>query len=125
VWSPAADLIAYVEARPSTAGQPNSSRVAFVTSTGTPVNPGLADSPNLLNGFLAWAPDGRRLAAFVDPGATVSALWLLDVQGTQPSRRLATLPAGTRFRGATWSSYGTRIIFGQIERSMDVVLFQK
>jgi Tol biopolymer transport system component len=125
VWSPRADLIAYIEARPSSPNQANSSRVAFVTSDGTPVSPGLRDSPNLLNGFLSWAPDGRQLAAFVDPGALPGALWLLDTLGQQPARRLAQLPTLVRMRGATWSPDSRHIFFGQMERSSDVVLFQR
>ena len=125
VWSPRADLIAYIEARPSSPRQANSSRVAFVTSNGTPVNPGLRDSPNLLNGFLAWAPDGHRIAAVVEPGALPGALWVLDSLGKQPSRRVAQLPVGVRMRGATWSPDSRHIFLGQTERSSDVVLFQQ
>jgi serine/threonine protein kinase/Tol biopolymer transport system component len=125
VWSPGADLIAYIEARPSSPRQANSSRVAFVTSNGTPVNPGLRDSPNLLNGFLAWAPDGHRIAAVVEPGALPGALWVLDSLGKQPSRRVAQLPVGVRMRGATWSPDSRHIFLGQTERSSDVVLFQQ
>jgi Tol biopolymer transport system component len=125
VWSPRADLIAYVEARRPSAGQPSSSRTAFVTSSGVPVQPGLSESPNVLNGFLSWAPDGRQLAAFTDPGAATGVLWVLDTLGKQPARRVAGLPVGVRFRGATWSPDGKRIYFGQVHRSSDVVLYQR
>ena len=124
VWSPKGDLIAYVDARQPSAEQPNSSHVAFVTRQGQAAHPGLADSPNLLNGFLAWSPDARHLVAFVDPGATASAVWLLDVTGAEPARKLRDLQSGTRASGATWSPDGGAIFFGEIERTSDVVLFQ-
>ena len=124
VWSPKGDLIAYVEARQPAAGQPSSSHVAFVTPQGQTAHPGLADSPNLLNGFLAWSADGRHLAAFVDPGSAASAVWLPRCHGAEPARKLKDLRPGTRASGAAWSPDGNAIFFGETERSSDVVLFQ-
>ena len=125
VWSPRGDVIAYVEAQRPVEGKPNSSRVAFVNRNGEPVNPGLATSPNVLNGFLTWSPDGRHLAAFVDPGATAGAVWVLDSTGAQAARRVASLPLGVRIRGASWLPDGTAILLGHIRRTSDVVLFER
>lgn len=124
VWSPGGDVIAYVEAQRPVGGKPNSSRVAFVNRNGAPVTPGLVSSPNLLNGFLTWSPDGRYLAAFVEPGATSGAVWILDSKGAQAARRVASLPPGVRIRGASWSPDGTAIVVGQVRRTSDIVLFE-
>jgi Tol biopolymer transport system component len=124
-WSPRGDLIAYVEARQAEEGRPNSSRIAFVNRAGEPRRPGLSDTPNILNGFLAWSPDGRHLAAFVEPGATSGLVWIVDITGAEPPWKLTELPAGVRVRGATWSPDGARILFGQTERTSDIVLFER
>lgn len=124
VWSPAGDVIAYVEARRPSEGQPSSSQVAFVSPAGRPVHPGLAGGPNVLNGFLIWSHDGRHLAAFIDPGASPGAVWILDAAGVEPPKKAAGIRPGVRLRGATWSPDGARILVGQMERTSDIVLFQ-
>jgi Tol biopolymer transport system component len=124
VWCPTGDLIAYIEAQPPADDRPNSSGVAFVNRAGEQVKPGLVDSPNVLNGFLAWAPDGQHLGAFVEPGASQSAIWLLDTSGVESPKRLATLPPGVRIRGASWWPDGTAIVLSQIHDTSDIVLFE-
>jgi eukaryotic-like serine/threonine-protein kinase len=124
-WSPRDDVIAYVEARRPTRGQPNSSRVAYVNSGGQPVHLDRPASPNVLNGFLAWSRDGRHLAAFVDPGASSGVVWLLDTAGHEAARKIADLPAGVRLRGAAWAPDGSSLVLGYIQRSSDIALFER
>ncbi len=124
-WSPRGDAIAYVEAKPPLQGAPNSSRIAFVDSRGHPLYMDLPESPNVLAGFLAWAPDGNRLAAVVEPGATAGAVWILDMARHQPPRRLTEFAAGIRLRGASWSADGSTLVVGQLERKSDIVLFER
>jgi Tol biopolymer transport system component len=124
-WCPRGDLIAYVEAQRPEEGRPNSSQIAFVNRLGERVNRGLTDSRNVSNGFLAWAPDGRRLAAFIEPGSASGAIWILDGTGADAPVRAATLPPGVRLRGATWASDGSSIVFGHIQRASDIVLFER
>ena len=98
--------------------------MAFVNSLGQSLYPGLAESPNVLNGFLAWSPDCRYLAAFVEPGASTGTVWVLDTQGVEPARKLLDLPPGTRLRGAAWTGDATTIVMGQRQRNSDIVLFE-
>jgi eukaryotic-like serine/threonine-protein kinase len=123
-WSPSGDMIAYVEARRASPDAPNSSRVAFVNASGEPVFTNLDQSPNVLNGFLAWSSDGRNLAAIVDPGATTGAVWVIDVGRKEPWRKLIDFPSGVRLRGAARSPDGMSLIVGQIRRTSDIVLFE-
>ena len=125
VWHPSADLIAYIEARRPEAGQPNSSRVAFVNRRGEPQHPGLTESPNLSNGFLAWSPDARSLAALIEPGSTPSAVWILDPSGVAPPRSVGAFPIGVRLRGATWTPDGRTLLVGRSQQSSDIVFFQR
>jgi len=54
-WSPRGDVIAYLEPR-----GPRRTCLKFVNSRGEPLYSALSDGPALMNGFLAWAPDGKR-----------------------------------------------------------------
>ncbi len=124
VWSPRGDVIAYVEAQPPAEGRPSSSRVALIRRDGTPVQPRVLDGPNVLNGFLAWAPDGRHLAAFVEPGAAPTSIWVLDSWGSEAPYRATTMPASTRIRGGAWMPDGKTLVVGQARRVTDIVLLQ-
>ena len=63
-WSPRGDVIAYLEPR-----GPGNTYLKFVNSRGEALHSTLPDGPALTNGFLAWAPDGQRLAAVGVPGS--------------------------------------------------------
>lgn len=123
-WSPRGDVLAYVEARRASPDSPNSSRVAFVNARGEPMFSNLAQSPNVLNGFIAWSADGRSLAAVIDPGATSGAVWLIDVDRKEPWRKLIDFPPDVRLRGAAWSPDGKSLIVGQIRKTSAIVLFE-
>jgi len=124
-WSPRNDVIAYVEARPPAPGVPTSSRILFVDSVGRPLSIELPEYPDVFGGILAWAPDGRHLAAVIVPGMTSAAIWILDTKGREPSRRVTELPRGALVRGATWSADSSRLVVGQIERNGHIVLFER
>ena len=123
-WSPSRDTIAYVEARRASPDSPNSSRVAFVSSKGEPMLTNLAQSPNVLNGFITWSFDGRSLAAIIDPGAATGAVWIVDVDHNDPWKKQIDFPAGVRLRGAAWSPDGMSLVVGQVRRTSDIVLFE-
>jgi Tol biopolymer transport system component len=77
-WSPTDDVLAYLEPTmiplpaPST-GTVSRMFIRFADSHGTDVFPNLPRQVNFSNGFLAWAPDGQRVAVASDvdwcPGA--------------------------------------------------------
>jgi eukaryotic-like serine/threonine-protein kinase len=123
-WSPSSDVIAYIEAKRGSPDTPNSSRVAFVNSSGEPVLTTSAQSPNVLNGFLAWSPEGRVLAAVIDPGAKAGAVWAIDFAHKESWRKVTDLPLDVRLRGAAWSPDGKTLIVGQIRRASSIVLFE-
>jgi hypothetical protein len=70
----------------------------FVNSRGEALYSTLADGPSLTNGFLAWAPDGKRLAAVGVPGSANAAIWIV-----QPDKR-RTVSEAPR---ASWRSAST------------------
>jgi Tol biopolymer transport system component len=124
-WCAKRDVIVYVEARAGAPDQPNSSRVAAITSAGAPVDLGFATSPNVLNGFVSCSWDGSRVLAVVDPGAAPAAIWLGDVARNGPFRRIYQAPPHTRFRGVAWLPESSSVIVGRSIRAADVVLFER
>ena len=77
----------------------------------------------LTNGFVAWSPDGRRLAAVWNPGAAVSSIWIFEPEGRERIGKLTDLPVTVRPRGITWTGDGSGVIIGQQESISDIVLF--
>jgi hypothetical protein len=96
-----------------------------VDRDGQPLHRTLPESPNVLNGFLTWSPDGRHLAAVVEPGGSSGAGWIVDTAGVEPARKIAVLPAGVRLRGATWSPDASSLVVGYMQRTSDIVLFER
>jgi len=119
-WSPHGDLIAYLEPR-----APGRTYLKFVNSRGQPVYSTLPDGPALTNGFLAWAPDGKRLAAVGVPGSANASIWIVEPDSSQPFRKLIELAGEVRLRGITWTSDGSSLIFGRQEALSDLVLFER
>jgi Tol biopolymer transport system component len=123
-WSPTRDVIAYVSV---TTSGPGNSRLAFVDPSGAPVDLALPKIPEALvggfqNGTLAWAPDGRRLAAVTQGTAGVS-IWIVDAEGASPYRKVTDLSGGPRLRGITWTRDGSAIIVGKHDvSSSDIVM---
>jgi Tol biopolymer transport system component len=119
-WSPVADVIAYLEPR-----GPGRTHLKFVSSRGQVLYSRLADGPALTNGFLSWAPDGKRLAAVGVPGSANAAIWVVEPDSAEPFRKLIEFPGEVRPRGITWTSDGSSLVFGRQEALSDLVLFER
>src|SRR5438093_6918027 len=119
-WSPRGDVIGYLEPR-----GPGRTYLKFVNSRGQVVYSTLPDGPALTNGFLAWASDGKRLAAVGVPGTADASIWIVEPDSSQPFRKLIQLPGEVRPRGVTWTSDGSSLIFGRQEALSDLVLFER
>jgi TolB protein len=119
-WSAARNLIAYLRVRP---GQ---SSVELVTPTGEEAKAEALVTPRFSQGTLAWSADGRSLAGTIDPGTFgASGVWVLDVDTPGAPGQLTELPHGQRPRGVTWLPNGKGLIFGVLERTADIVLFDQ
>jgi Tol biopolymer transport system component len=122
VWSPAIDLIAYVENR-TVVNAPSVLRLQFIDPSGRlhalPVFP---LPPTLGTGILAWQPGGRSLAVVGNSGSLPSVVWIVEPGDASVGRKLIEFPPDTRVRGLTWSHDGASIIFGRQKRSSDIVL---
>ncbi len=119
-WSPRGDVVAYLEPR-----GPGRTYLKFVNRRGERLYSTLPEGPALTNGFLGWAPDGKRLAAVGVPGSANAAIWIVEPDRAEPFRKLIELPAEVRPRGITWTSDGSSLIFGRQEALSDLVLFQR
>ena len=119
-WSPRGDVIAYLEPR-----GPGRTYLKFVNSGGQPLYASLPDGPALTNGFLAWAPDGHRLAAVGVPGSANASIWIVEPDSAHPFRKLVELAGEVRPRGITWTSDGSSLVFGRQEALSDLVLFER
>ncbi len=124
-WSAVRNLIAYIEYTPPTPTTPLQSRLAFVTPDGQGVVPGWTESPRLANGIAAWSPDGRSVATLSDPGGIESTVWIYDMHGDGPPRRLIRLANNQRPRGISWLPDNRRVMIGLAERTSDIVLFDQ
>jgi serine/threonine-protein kinase len=127
-WSPAGDLIAYLE--PVTVAAPPPSTVTFarmyvrfVDPAGNRVHTDLPDSVNFANGFLAWAPDGRRIAVASVAANAVAQIWVVEPGVAQPFRKLIDLPVAVRPRGLTWTRDGKTVVFAAQETPSDIILY--
>ena len=115
-----ADVIAYLEPR-----GPGRTYLKFVSSRGQVLYSTLPDGPALTNGFLAWAPDGKRLAAVGVPGSANASIWIVEPESAEPFRKLIEFPGEVRPRGITWTSDGSSLVFGRQEALSDLVLFER
>jgi Tol biopolymer transport system component len=121
-WSPTSDVIAYLD--PSSTGTTSGGRMALrlADAQGRPVFESTAKEA-FTNGFIAWSPDGRRIAGVRFPANAVGSIWIVDPSGVQPTRKLIDLPAAMRPHGVTWSADGSSILISGAESSSDIVLF--
>jgi serine/threonine protein kinase/dipeptidyl aminopeptidase/acylaminoacyl peptidase len=121
-WSPVRDVIAYIW---PTVG-PAFTRVGFVDATGRPVYSSLPAGPNFVNGVVAWAPDGRRVAAVKqDTNTSTASVWLVDPEASDPFRELVDFPPGARILGIAWTHDGSALIVGKQQRSSAVVILDR
>jgi hypothetical protein len=126
--SPTADVVAYLE--PTTVPAPPPSTATsvrlipkLVDARGTPLRANLPPTQHFPNGFLAWSPDGTRLALASLPANGAGQVWIAEPGAAQPYRKLADLPTPVRPRGITWTRDGTRVVIGSQELSGDIVMF--
>jgi len=126
-WSLRDDVIAYVEPLGGTVG----AYIKFVTSAGKPVHQDVVGSPHsdlaklqIANGYLAWSPDGKRLAGVSLAGAFPGAIWIVDPD-TATSRKLLDLGPSDLARGLAWSRDGSSLILALIQRSGDIFLAER
>jgi dipeptidyl aminopeptidase/acylaminoacyl peptidase len=100
--------------------------VRFVDSTGRRLARPLSEHPTqAANGFLSWAPDGRRLAVASVPGATPGSVWLVDPTDAVAARKLLDLPITTQLRGLSWSRDGRALLAGVDARTSDIILVER
>jgi eukaryotic-like serine/threonine-protein kinase len=118
------DLIAYVEPRGGTRG----AFVQLIRPDGAAVQASRLDGPEapwIANGFVVWAPDGKRLAGVALPGAQAGSIWIIDPFSPQPYKKLMDLPAGVFIRGLTWSPDGSSFVVGRYLWSGDIFLAEQ
>ena len=118
------DTLGYLEPFPGGAGRPNVNRVAFVRSNGESASTEAMRNLNVGNGFAALSPDGRRVAALVEPGGAAGSIWLIDLGSGKPFQKVTELPADVRFRGAAWAD-NDRLIVATVQRTSHLVLFDQ
>jgi len=107
----------------SSAGQARN-RITFMDRHGAMMFPELPrQNTNFANGFLAWAPDGKRVAVASVSANAQSQIWIIEPRSPQPIRKLIDFPIAVRPRGLTWSKDGDRIIFGSQEFNGDLVTY--
>ena len=124
--SPAAKAIAYLQPTMVPAAGPSGSAAArlwlrFIDAEGRPLHQDMPDQ-QFSNGFLAWSPDGKRLAgANVTNG--VSEIWLIEPGARQPYRKIFEFASAARPRGLTWTRDGSSLILASQEFPADIVMF--
>ena len=124
--SPVSDVIAYLQPTMVPAAGPSGSPAArlwlrFIDGEGRPL---YGDTPDqqFANGFLAWSPDGKRLAAASVTNGR-SEIWIVEPGARQPFRKILDFDAAERPRGLTWTRDGSGLIFANQEFPGDIVMF--
>jgi serine/threonine-protein kinase len=121
-WSPTSDVIAYLD--PSSTGTASGGRMALTIANAQGRR--LFESTGkeaFTNGFIAWSPDGTRIAGVRFPANAAGSIWVVDPTGTQPPRKLIDLPVSMRPHGLAWTSDGSSVLLSGVEVSSDIVLF--
>ena len=121
-WSPTSDVIAYLD--PSSTGTASGGRMALTIADAQGRR--LFESTGkeaFTNGFIAWSPDGTRIAGVRFPANAAGSIWVVDPTGAQPARKLMDLPVSMRPHGLAWASDGSSLLLSGVEVSSDIVLF--
>jgi Tol biopolymer transport system component len=128
--SPIDDTVAYLEPAmvplppPDTGPGLARNRITFMDRYGAMMFPELPRlNTNYGNGFLAWAPDGKRVAVASVSANAQSQIWIIEPDSKQSIRKLIDFPIAVRPRGLTWSKDGERVIFGSQEFNGDLVMY--
>jgi Tol biopolymer transport system component len=120
-WSPSDDVIAYLEPHPGVG-----TYLRLVNHEGRPQQSKASDAPQQFsNGYLAWSPDGRRIAAVGLPGNRTGSIWIVTLDNAAPFRKLIDLPSGVYLRGVTWSRDSSALVIGHIRWAGDIVLAER
>ncbi len=121
-YSPTSDLIAYLD--PASMGTASGGRMALTIADaqGRRVFESTTKEA-FTNGFIAWSPDGRRIAGVRFPANAVGSVWIVDPSGVEPTRKVLDLPVAMRPHGLTWSADAAGLLLSGIETSSDIVLF--
>jgi Tol biopolymer transport system component len=117
-WSPDGRMMAFLQITP---GEPVQLRL--MDAEGRPQPPLDTGGAGFNNGLIAWCADGRRLAVAALPGALDASVWVVDSQGKEPARKIASFPTNTRIRGIAPARDGASVIVGRYQASSDIVLF--
>ena len=125
--SPTSNVLAYLQPTLLPPQGPSGASVArlwlkFMDGQGRPL---YSDMPEqqFANGFLAWSPDGKRLAAASVPPTGSASIWIVEPGAREPYRKLADLPIAVRPRGLTWTRDGSSVITAHQESLGDIVMF--
>jgi Tol biopolymer transport system component len=121
VWSPADDVIAYLESQANT-NAPSTVHVRFLDVNGRPQAIPVFEPPNLGNSLFAWRPDGHALSIVSNSGSLPSVAWVVEPGDSTAHRMVTEFTDDTRIRGLTWSPDGTSLIVGRQKRTSDIVL---
>jgi Tol biopolymer transport system component len=121
-------MLAYLEPLMVPVAQPSTATAArmylrFLDANGKQLFPQLPPAANFSNGFLAWAPDGKRVAVASVAANGPAQIWVVEPTSPQPFKRLVELPTAFRPRGLTWSKDGARVIYASQEFNGDIVLY--
>ncbi len=125
-WRPGRQEIAYLEITPEPA-----TMLRFVDSSGRRLHTELLESKgwtlaegrNLGGGILAWSADGKKLVVAGNSGIREPAVFVVEPEGSEPSRKLLTPGISSRIRGISWLPGGDALVIGQYERRSDILLF--
>ena len=98
----------------------------LVNREGRPRHSSARDAPQeLSNGFLAWSPDGGRLAAVGLPSNRPGSISIVTLDSAPPFRKLIDLPDGAYLRGVAWSRDSSALVIGHIRWAGDIVLAER
>jgi Tol biopolymer transport system component len=123
-WSPANGQIAYLEPTKPTPTAQSRTYVAVVDAQGRRLYPDLPRQQAFQNGFVAWSPDGRRIAALAIAANTAAEIWIVEPGAANPFRQLLKWPVTIRPRGLTWTPDGSAVVIAKQEAPSDIVLFE-
>ena len=123
-WSAVTGQLAYLEPTEPTPTAQSRTYVAIVDAQGRRLYPDLPRQQAFQNGFVAWSPDGRRLAALAIAANTPAEIWIVEPGSANPFRQLLKLPVTVRLRGVTWTPDGSALVIAKQEAPSDIVLFE-
>ena len=128
--SPSDELVAYMSPRKTGPSTPSFTELRFVDLEGRVRFGNLPPTPPLPSGFstgfVAWSPDGRRLAIVSQNASLPASIWMIEPAAAEPRfHKLIELPPAPRIRGLTWTPDGRSLIVGKHDPTVsDIVLIE-